>query len=82
MLVHDHCSPEAGTMSQQFEGQGTGDIIRDVGHTQVKVRQLSLHEICMDDLELVGIGGALDATLQLQNLQRSTVGFKVRKPKA
>jgi hypothetical protein len=44
---------------QQLEGEWAGDVVGDVGHTQVKVGQVYLHEVSMDDLQLLLVRRAL-----------------------
>jgi len=53
---------------QQLESERAGDVVGDVGHTEVKVGQVDLHEVTMDDLQLLLVGRALDTARQLQHL--------------
>jgi len=47
--------PAPPTTRQQLEGEGRGDVVRDIGHAQVEVGELSAHEVAVDDLR--GLGG-------------------------
>lgn len=59
MLIHDDCCPECWPMCQQLEGEGAGDVVRNVCHTEVEVGQVNLHEVPVDDLQLLLVGSAL-----------------------
>ena len=38
-------------MGQQLKGEGRGDLVGYVGHAQVKVGQLGLHDVALNDLQ-------------------------------
>jgi hypothetical protein len=69
MLIHDHSRPENGTMCQEFEGEWRRDVVRNVGNTQIKVGQLCLQKVSVDDLQLGLQQCALKAACQLENLR-------------
>jgi hypothetical protein len=50
MLIHDHCCPTCRLVCKKLECERRGDVIGDVGNTEVKVGQLCLQEIAFDDL--------------------------------
>ena len=50
VLEHDDGCPEVGGHGQQLEHQRGGDLVWDVGHADVKVGELALHHIPLDDL--------------------------------
>lgn len=62
-------APERGSVRQQFEGQGRGNVVRDVSDAEVEERQVHLHEVAVDDLQVTGVRGALHPALKLENLQ-------------
>lgn len=56
---HGPAPPRGPPVRQQLEGEGRGDLVGDVGHANVKVGQLRLHHVAVDNLQLVLVGGAL-----------------------
>ncbi len=68
VLEHDDGCAERGFVRKQFERERRRYLVRDVGHAHVKVRQLDLHDVPVDDLQVLLVRGALHAALQLQHL--------------
>jgi hypothetical protein len=62
---------------QQLECEGAGDVVGDVGHAQVKVGQVNLHEVPVNDLQLLLVGCALHTARQLQHLGGAACGMCV-----
>lgn len=56
-------------MGKKLECQGAGYVVRNVGYAEVKVWQLNFHEVPVDDLQLLLVGGALYTSGKLENLQ-------------
>jgi hypothetical protein len=59
---------------KQLEREGAADVVGDVGDAQVKVGQVGLHDVAVDDLKLLSVRRALHAPLQLQYLSGAGVG--------
>ena len=70
MLIHDDCSSECWSVSQELESEWRRDIVRDVGHTEIEERQLLFHKVTMDDSEVLLIGRVLNSTLELEDHSR------------
>jgi len=47
-LVHDDGRTEGGTTRQQLKRERRRYIVRDVGHTQVEVGELSFHKVTVN----------------------------------
>ena len=50
LLEHDDGRTEERTVRQKLEDEGGGNLIRDVGHTDVKKGELRAENIALDDL--------------------------------
>ena len=50
VLEHDDGCPEQGPVGEQLEGERRGYLVRDVGHAQVKVGELCLQDVPLNDL--------------------------------
>jgi hypothetical protein len=40
-------------MCQEFEEKRGGDLIRQIGNTDIKIRNINFQDVSLDDLELV-----------------------------
>jgi hypothetical protein len=49
------CTPGHGTVGEQLEDEGRGDLVGHVGDADVKVGQVDLHEVAQDELQLVSV---------------------------
>mmetsp|Transcript_4195 Transcript_4195/g.11829 ORF Transcript_4195/g.11829 Transcript_4195/m.11829 type:complete len:298 (+) Transcript_4195:685-1578(+) len=67
VLVHDDGGAEGGPVGKQLEGQRRGDLVGDVGHAKVEIRQVHLEDIALDYLQLSRKRGALHSPLQLHH---------------
>lgn len=54
-LEHENGGAEHGAVAQQFEGERGGDLVRRVGHAQVKVGELHLDDVALQDLQKKGV---------------------------
>ena len=50
VLEHDDGCSEGGAVRQELKGEGRGDLIGDVGHAHIKIWQLCLQHVTLDDL--------------------------------
>lgn len=69
VLEHDDGGAEGRPVRQQLERERRGDLVRDVCHAHVKVRQLHLHDVTLDHL-LAAWYAAASTSLQLCLLTR------------
>lgn len=68
--THTHPACVIAPVGEQFECQGGGDLVRDVGHADVKVREVHLHHVGMDYLQRIAVWCSGNSSLQLQHLHR------------
>ena len=54
-------------MREELEGEGRGDYVGDVCDADVKVGEVDLHDVAVDDLEVARVRRALHAALQLED---------------
>jgi len=70
LLEHEHSAAEHGSVRKELECEGRRDVIRDVGDTHVKVGDIDLEEITMDDLQFVAVFSVGSTLGKLDNHSR------------
>ena len=70
VLEHDDRRAERRGVRQQLEGQRRRDLVGDVCHTQIEIRQLRPHHVALQDRQLGLVRGPGDAAAELEDHAR------------
>ena len=72
VLVHYDRGAERGPVRKQLEGEGGGDVVRDVGDAEVEEGQVGLEDVALEHLQLCLVRRPLEAPRQLEHLRPPT----------